>query len=413
MTIWWFLGPALALCVLVVGLIALGLARGARVRASEPGEKREMRIYADQLKEIDRDRARGLIPADEAERMRAETARRLLEADRKTSAETVESPRAMRRVALVLALSVPIGAGLLYLREGVPGMGDEPLALRFAQAAEMRAARPSQDVLETDWANDPNRPAAPQVDQTYLDLMTRLREAVANRPGDAQGLRLLAVNEGNLGNHAASARAWGQLIDVEGQDAPVADLSALAEAMVLATGGIVSPQAEVVLQRILERDPRNGSARFYLGWMFIQTGRPDLSFRIWRGLLEDSNPDDPWVPSLRQALPELAQIAGVRYTLPPEGGSRGPSAADMAAAADMTSGERQQMIGNMVEGLAARLSNQGGTPEEWARLINALGVLGQADRARSIWAEARQVFADQPDAMAQIDAAARQQGFSD
>ena len=89
------------------------------------------------------------------------------------------------------------------------------------------------------------------------------------------------------------------------------------------------------------------------------------------------------------------------------------SAADMAAAADMTSGERQQMIGNMVEGLAARLSNQGGTPEEWARLINALGVLGQADRARSIWAEARQVFADQPDAMAQIDAAARQQGFSD
>ena len=54
-----------------------------------------------------------------------------------------------------------------------------------------------------------------------------------------------------------------------------------------------------------------------------------------------------------------------------------------------------------------------GSPVEWARLINALGVLGQADRARGIWAEARQVFADQPDALAQIEAAARQQGFTD
>ena len=27
----------------------------------------------------------------------------------------------------------------------------------------------------------------------------------------------------------------------------------------------------------------------------------EATFRIWRGLLEDSNPDDPWVASLRQA----------------------------------------------------------------------------------------------------------------
>ena len=43
MTIWWFLGPALALCVLVVGLIALGLARGARVRASSWATMRSAR----------------------------------------------------------------------------------------------------------------------------------------------------------------------------------------------------------------------------------------------------------------------------------------------------------------------------------------------------------------------------------
>jgi cytochrome c-type biogenesis protein CcmH len=70
------------------------------------------------------------------------------------------------------------------------------------------------------------------------------------------------------------------------------------------------------------------------------------------------------------------------------------------------------MIGAMVEGLAARLGNQGGPPEDWARLIQALGVLGQVDRARAIWAEARLVFIESPAAQAMIDAAGAPLGFA-
>ena len=104
----------------------------------------------------------------------------------------------------------------------------------------------------------------------------------------------------------------------------------------------------------------------------------------------------------------------MRYTLPPEGASgRGPSAADMQAAAEMSEEERQQMIGGMVEGLAARLAASGGPAQDWARLIGALGVLGQTDRARGIWAEARLAFADRPEDLALIDAAARAQGFGE
>ena len=132
-------------------------------------------------------------------------------------------------------------------------------------------------------------------------------------------------------------------------------------------------------------------------------------------MLEDSNPDAPWVPIIRSEIEQLAEIAGVRYTLPalPTNGLRGPSAEDMAAAADMTAEDRQAMIGSMVEGLASRLANQGGTPDEWARLIGALGALGQTDRARAIWAESRMVFADQPSALATIQAAAAPLGFTE
>ena len=411
---WWFLGPALVLTVLILSLVVLGLQRGARVQASEPGARREMRVYRDQLKEIERDAARGLIAPDEAERLRAETARRLLDADKRGASELGESPRAMKAVALGLVILTGLGAVALYGREGAPGYADMPLADRFAQAQDMRAARPSQDALETAWQDDPERPEAAPVEQQYLDLMAQLRAALTERPDDPRGLRLLAVNEGNIGNYAASADAWMRLIDLQGAETSVADMTALAEAMIMATGGVVSPEAELVLERVLQRDAQNGTARYYLGLMFAQTGRPDLTFRLWRGLLEDSAADDPWVPAIRGTIEELAGIAGVRYTLPPQtGGGRGPSAADIDAAAEMTEAQRQEMIGGMVEGLAQRLASQGGPVEDWTRLIGALGVLGQTDRARAIWSEARLVFADDAGALAQIDAAGQAQGFGE
>lgn len=413
MTIWWFIIPALGLSAVAAGLAVLGLLRGALVDSSTGG-RREMRIYADQLSEIERDRARGVIGEDEAGRLRAETARRLLEADRRVGAAPGRSPRGMQALALVLVLAAPGLAGLIYWQQGVPGYADLPLTLRHEEAAGLRAARPSQFEMEAAWAVDPNRPATPEVDAQYLTLMQQLREAITARPNDQRGLRLLAVNEGNLGNHAASAAAWARLIELQGPQTPVEDLEALAEAMAMATGGLISPEAEAVLETLLRRDPRNGPARYYLGLMFAQTARPDLTFRLWRGLLEDSEPSDPWVPAIRDTIEDLAQIAGVRYTLPQlAAGGRGPSAADMQAAAGMSEAERQEMIGGMVEGLAARLASSGGPAEDWARLIGALGVLGQTERARAIWAEARMVFADQPAALEVIDSAARGQGIGD
>ncbi|MBD3764142.1 MAG: c-type cytochrome biogenesis protein CcmI, partial [Rhodobacterales bacterium] len=81
--------------------------------------------------------------------------------------------------------------------------------------------------------------------------------------------------------------------------------------------------------------------------------------------------------------------------------------------ADMTEEERQAMIRSMVDGLAERLATEGGGAQDWARLIGALGVLGDTDRARTIWAEAQGVFADRPEDLAAVRAAARQAGVAE
>jgi len=57
------------------------------------------------------------------------------------------------------------------------------------------------------------------------------------------------------------------------------------------------------------------------------------------------------------------------------------------------------MIQGMVSRLSERLSTEGGSPNEWARLINALGILGEFKNANSAWEEAKTIFKGSPNAL--------------
>jgi len=145
--------------------------------------------------------------------------------------------------------------------------------------------------------------------------------------------------------------------------------------------------------------------------MEFQTGRPDRSFGLWRALLENGPQDAPWIPYLRENIATVAALAGVDYA--PPAALPGPSAADMAAASEMSAEDRAAMIRTMVEGLETRLGAEGGEAAEWARLIGALGVLGEGDRARAAWEAARKAHAADAAALAEIDAAAQGAGIAE
>lgn len=414
----------------VIGvLLTVTLLRG---RADDaPPAAYDLRVYREQLAEVDRDLARGVITEEEASRIRTEVSRRVLEADRKLAAQpgggqapTVAS-LVTGAVLLVLLLG---GAWLLYSRIGAPGQPDQPLRARIADAAELRANRPSQgdaeaqlrqDRLAREEAETDAPPAAdgPQPDAEFLALMEQLRRTVAENQDDPRGFELLAINEARLGDFEAAHRAQARLIELKAGQATADDYAILAEMMMLAADGYISPEAEAALEQALNRDPRNGMALYYWGLMHIQTDRPDTAFRVWRELLSISGPDDPWLAPVRAGLPELAWYAGDdNYSLPPPpmaAGLRGPSAEDMEAAAEMSPEQRQEMIRNMVANLSDRLATQGGGPQEWAQLINALGVLGDTEQAGAIWAEAQQAFAANPEALETVRRAARSAGVAE
>jgi cytochrome c-type biogenesis protein CcmH len=96
-------------------------------------------------------------------------------------------------------------------------------------------------------------------------LVAQLRTIMEQRPDDAQGMALLASNEAALGNFRAARIAQERLIEILGEDAEGAHFIDLAEMMILAAGGYVSPEAEAALSRGLEMEPRNGTARYYAG----------------------------------------------------------------------------------------------------------------------------------------------------
>lgn len=384
---------------IVVGFILLALRR--EIAAQDPA-KSDIQVYKDQLREVERDLARGTVNADEAEGVRLEVSRRLLEADKKARAEARDAPRAATIAAGVFAAVVLLGGSFgLYSWVGAPGYPDLPLEARLDAAETARLNRPSQEDAETAARELPRQRV--EVDPSFEDLIDQLRVAVTERPDDLQGALLLARNEAVLGNFIAAHEAQGRALTLFGPEIPAAAWADYVDMLVLAAGGYVSPRAEDAINRTLEGDPGNGTARYYTGLLAVQTGRPDVAFRVWDALLRRSQEDDPWVVAIRAQIEELAQVAGERsYVIPETGQDNGPSAEDIANAATLTPAQRIEMIQGMVGGLAERLAREGGPPEDWARLITSLGAIGDQGRALIVAEEAVIVFADDPDALLTI-----------
>lgn len=399
----------LGLTALCCAVLARAVLRGRK--ADAPAAAYDLQVYRDQLKDVEKDLARGVITPEDAERLRTEVSRRILAADAKLQRSTQEGEaRARPPVVLAIAMAVALlgGSVWIYSELGAPGLNDVPLADRIAASDEARQNRLSQAEIEE---RIPEQPPLTDVDPAYLELVDQLRAAVATRPGDIEGLALLVQHEARLGNFGAAQRAQAELVMAKGDDATAEEFSTLADLMISAAGGYVSTDAEQVLRAALSRDPKEPRARYYLGVYMLQIDRPDAAFRIWRALLEESTMDDPWTPTLINRIGEVALRAGVQYDLPEVPGLfAGPDEADLEAAGAMSAEDRAAMINDMVASLSARLASQGGTSEEWARLIRAHGVLGNDAQARAIWEEAQQAFANDDAAITLLRAAADDAG---
>lgn len=369
----------------------------------------DARVFRDQLTEIDRDLERGTISKAEAQQVRIEVSRRLLAAASRAekSASLGPAPQGHSGLTAGLALvGIPALAAALYFGIGAPGFPDQPLSERRDAAGRVfdagsAAQRPSQAEAEAMAAA--NLPPAPEAakDMEFLEQIRRLEEVVANRPNDAEGHRLLADALLQVGRWSDASKTFGALIDLLGSTADADIHASHAEAMVLAAGGYVSPEAEIAIRRALERDPSLPMARYYAGLALRQEGQIDHAIQIWRGLRRDAPPGAPYVEWLDMMIAEtVAARDGVAAP-------SGPSQAEIDAAQEMTDSEREEMIRGMVARLDDRLSARGGSAEEWGRLVASYATMGDEQAARHALDRALEAYPTGPEHEALVAHAVR------
>lgn len=406
---WLFWGIAAVGLALVLGALLAPLWRGAG--GAERRASFDLQVHRDQLREVEADLARGVLSPAEAAASRIEISRRLIAA---ADAEAVEAgaataPRRLTRLALTtLAIGLVLAALGLYRWLGVPGLPDQPLAERAAEAAVARANRPGQAAAEAVLAQRPDR-ATPAPSAADVALVDKLEAVLQDRPDDLQGQRLLARSLSTLGRWSEARGAQERVVALLGDKATPDDLVDLAEAQILAAGGYVSPEAEAVLGRALGLAPQHPVARYYSALALIQAGRPDLAYPIWQRLVSEGPPDAPWIASARAGAAEAARQLGLPEPSPDV--PAGPTADDLRAAGDLPAEARQSMVEGMVARLSDRLGRDGGPAADWAQLVRSLGVLGRHEQAAAVLAEARTTFAGDADGLATIEASARDAGL--
>jgi cytochrome c-type biogenesis protein CcmH len=317
----------------------------------------EALVYRDQLAEIERDLASGLIGGAEAEAARVEIGRRLLAvADQarkpQPKSNLVPNPGLRRAAAMAALAGLPLLALAVYLPLGSPRLPDFPLAERT------RAADPAQP-LE--------------------NLVAQVEQHLEKNPSDGRGWNVLAPVLLRLGRYDDAVRAFRNSITYNADSA--SRRADLGEAIAAAAGGVVTSEARGEFERALALDAGEAKASYFLGLAAEQDGRKEEAASIWRAMLEKAPADAPWRALVQEALVRVG--APAVPALPEE---------TMAAAKDMNAADRSAMIHGMVERLAARLKQDGGDVEGWLRLVRAYLVMGERDKAAGAMTEARQAI---------------------
>ncbi|MBL9033558.1 MAG: c-type cytochrome biogenesis protein CcmI [Rhodospirillaceae bacterium] len=352
MILFWVLAGLLTLVAAVVLAVPL-----FDTRKFKSEEAYALSVYRDQLAELARDEARGLLTPEQARAAQVEIERRILALVEGKRFQPAKPPG--HHLTLAMAVILPLAGFGLYLLLGAPQLPSQSAMARLE--AERQRTSPQSVALEAQ---------------------------VAAAPSDAQGWIDLARAYADLERSKDAVGAFAKAMALGRSEPDV--LRQYAHAAILAQQGTVAADAQNALRRVLAADPTDATARFFLALARAQNGDVEGALTDWLALERDLPPAAPLRQTLAQNIDQAARDLGKDPAKLPgrSDGAGGPSAEDMAAAAQMSPEEREAFIRSMVERLAAKMAENPEDLEGWLKLANAYRVLGQLDEARAAHAKA-------------------------
>lgn len=315
------------------------------------------------LHEIETDEKEGRLNAEEATAAKAELAREVMRAQ---SAPVTRPAKAQVMPFFVFPLVIAGIAAVTfvtYAAVGMPNLPSAPLASRpeIARAAQINSA------------------------------IEKVEARLKTNPDDLRGWQVLAPVYMRAGRYADAVKAYQTILKLA--PATATAQTDLAEAMILRDEGKANEQAMALLKSAAQMDPTDIRSRFYLAGEATRIGDYEQAIKRWNDLLAMGKGDEPWLDAARQGL-QVAENGGT-----------------MPATTDGLGADQQEMIRGMVEGLSARLESDGGTIEEWTRLVRSRIVLGDKQAAQKAYDAARAAYPDPSERQA-LDALAAQNGLT-
>ena len=237
----------------VVGLLFMGLPlRHRSSRTPVPADATDA-VLMDQLDEVRRDLERGVISDTEATAAEQEIKRRILVQSRRSVLSDGKPAAGGRLMVVLSAVFVPVFAFGYYSAMGSP----EIPGVAFAERATER-----QEAAE------------------IAELTDRLYVRLSSDPegGPSEGWMLLGQTYSKMGRYADAADAYR--VVAQRPEADSAVFSMLAEVLIYAEQGVVTPEADTAIDRAYELDPSNPGAAFFKAVSLEQKGddqcvRPD------------------------------------------------------------------------------------------------------------------------------------------
>lgn len=283
--VFWTLAAVMTGLVLIALLWPLARPKPAEGRAHFDGA-----VYRDQLAEIERDAARGLIGEAEANAARTEIGRRLLASQRQDGAGAEATRR--RGWAVGLGVVVPLAAFAAYISLGAPELAG-PLP-------ELQAASgPSQEQIEAAAAMSPEE-RQEMIEGMVSGLAARMEET----PEDVEGWVRLGGAYRVLGRseEAIAALERAQALAPNRVDV----LGALTDAHMDGWDGEALPEAVMpLLQRMLLLNPEDIRALLFLGHQAALEGEVETAREHWGLLLTRLPPGSPEHAAILEQLDAL------------------------------------------------------------------------------------------------------------
>jgi cytochrome c-type biogenesis protein CcmH len=280
---------AAAVAVLIaLAFVLPPLLRKKAVAAKAARRDINIAVYRDQMKDMEADRASGLLSEAQFQTAKVELEARLAE-DALTQTDASMTPVASRRLGFTLAGVLPAAAFGLYFWLG------NPAALTVIAEAQ---ANPAAAAMAE---------GAAQGKHDIMKMIQQVEEKTRSDPNDGEAWSMLAKTYAVVGHWPEALSAYEKAIKLR-PDVP-AVMTGYAEALAITNNRVLKGKPMELIMKALEKDPDDMKGLELAGIAAFQEQGFAKAAYYFKRLHKLLPPDSPYAQDIQEAQKEAARLS--------------------------------------------------------------------------------------------------------